>query len=535
MAAAPFKAQNMSLNSYVTKDNCEIARSVVSQAKAAGCEPEADMNPVLLKPTSENLSQVMLLGKPYKNRSSRDFLKKDGDSQELLAIVKESYFRLAGKFDALVLEGAGGAAEINLLQNDVVNLPLADELDTPVVIVADIERGGVFASLYGTYQILPAHLRHRLAGFIINKMHGDPSLLESGIEWLEKNTAMKCFGVLPYIDGIYIDGEDSLSYQRTLAGEADLAKGETGYREKNVSSGYPTKDKGPEEKKHSVASAKKVRQRRDLLDVAVVRLPYLSNYTDFDPLFLEPAVSLRFVASRHKMGTPDLIVLPGSKNTAGDFLWLKERGIDEAIAAANAEGSLVFGICAGYQMLGAEIEDGVESKSGLIETLGMLPVITKFSEEKIIRRTYAVSLFSEPCDIEGYEIHHGTISPQPGLSVNPLFVLNKKFRPAAEAKSYFTDTQTDFASKMFSDKDNLYEGCFNAERTVFGTSLHGVFENNSFRAAFLRHSAGRSNKNVNIGAFNYEALREYEIDKIADTCEKYLDMQAIFRLINHKK
>ncbi len=537
IAVAPFKAQNMSLNSYVTNDNSEIARSIASQAKAAGCEPEVDMNPILLKPTSKDLSQVILLGKPYAERSASDFVKKTSASTELLGIVKDSYFRLSSSFDVIILEGAGGAAEINLIQNDVVNLPLANELGIPVIVVADIERGGVFASLYGTYRILPEHLQQCLAGFIINKMHGDPSLLESGITWLEKNTNMKCFGILPYIEDIFIDGEDSLSYQKNFAPEEHLPVKHNRYiqdhdfldcSKENIVDADQVKDLSQSRSPKS--------KRSDLLDVVVLRFPYLSNYTDFDPLFMEPSVLVRFVASGEKIGTPDLIILPGSKNTVSDFLWMKEKGIDEALYLANARGSLIFGICAGYQMLGMSIEDEFESKYGLVKTLEMLPVVTRFASQKTIRRTRGSSLFLRHCDIEGYEIHHGVIEPAPSSVINPLFAIDNDLSTSPGEKSYFT--KEEIRSAVNADclqEDTVYEGCFNSRQNIFGTSLHGIFEADKFRINFLRYVANQHSKNINTSNISYGYLREYEIDKIADACDKYLDMKSLLRLIDYRK
>jgi len=537
---APFKAQNMSLNSYVTFDHREVARSVASQAQAAKCDLEVDMNPILLKPMSEAKSQLVLLGKAHSERHAADYIDESPYVKDLLDIVKTSYMSLNDKFDMIIAEGAGGAAEINLLKNDIVNLPLAYELGIPVVLVADIERGGVFASIYGTYKILPDHLRGQLAGFIINKMRGDQDLLASGIRWLEENTTMRCLGIVPYTQGLLVDGEDSLSYEKSY-NYADTRYLSNPVENKTRQNDNFAGDSGKKDAEQTPFSTPKrfgKYQPVEMLDIAVVRFPHLANYTDFDPLTLERCTSLRFISSWEEIANPDLVILPGSKDTVRDLLWMKERSIDLAICDLAGTKTTIVGICAGYQMLGREITDTVESKLAVVAGMNLLPVKTVFAPEKITKLTYGSALFPNENPIAAYEIHHGRIFPAEKNSVLPFMKLGMSEARGSlseeEWQQYYFQGSDLLVSWQRADcysarqeDPGLYEGCLNADKTVLGTSLHGIFESDRFRESFLNHIAERANKKIVTGDFSYDSVREKTIDTLADLCEKYIDIDLL--------
>jgi len=373
---APFKAQNMSLNSAVTHDGGEIGRAQAMQAAAACVEPEAAMNPVLLKPGANGRSQVMVLGKPVAEADAlgyRDL--KPAVFDTVLACLAD----LRTRFDVVVCEGAGSPAEINLRDGDIVNMGLARAAGLPVVVVADIDRGGALAALFGTLALLSRADQALVAGFAINKFRGDSRLLEPGLAALRALTGRPVLGVLPWTPGLWLDAEDSL----------DLV-------------GYPAGELPP--------------AGRDPLRVAVVRLPHISNFTDTDPLAAEPGVTVSFVTAPADVATADLVILPGSRATVADLAWLRERGLADAISARAAAGLPVIGVCAGFQMLARDIHDEVESAAGAVTGLGLLPASVRFGEEKVLRRR--AGQFSGTT-ITGYEIHHGEVTaaggdPYPG-------------------------------------------------------------------------------------------------------------------------
>jgi adenosylcobyric acid synthase len=422
---APFKAQNMSLNSAVTWDGAEIGRAQAFQALAAGIEPEAIMNPILLKPTSEHSSQVIVLGEAIADLDAGAYGAK---AASLLPIVLDALEELREEFDVVVLEGAGGAAEINLLDRDIVNLPLAHAADVPAIVVGDIERGGVFASLYGTWALLPPELRARIQGFVINNLRGDPALLGDGPAQLTARTGVPVLGVVPHVDGLRVDDEDSLALQRPWATSGAL-------------------------------------------DVAVVRFPHVSNITAVDALRCEPGVGVRLVAHPSELGNPDLVVLPGTKSTVADLAWLRAGGLDDAIRDSSAT---VLGICGGYQMMGTRIVDDVEARAGEVEGLGWLEVETVFQPEKVVRRR-----------AHGYEIHHGVVS----------------------------------------DDALLHD-----EGRMLGTSLHGFFDDDALRHAFLGDVRGDPWES----AVCYEDVREAQADALGDLVEQHLDLDAVFALLDQR-
>ncbi len=375
---APFKAQNMALNSFVTREGAEIGRAQAMQAAAANVEPEAAMNPVLLKPSAERTTQVVVRGRPWATASARSY---GGMKRELLPIVLEALEDLRSRFDVVVCEGAGSPAEINLRQNDLANMGLARAASLPVLLVGDIDRGGLFASLYGTLALLsPADQAH-IVGFLVNKFRGDPAVLEPGLERMTALTGRPFFGTLPFVRGLGIDGEDSLALD------------------------------APRPVKPPVG--------RDVLRVAVARLGRISNFTDFDALAHEPGVVVRFTESYEELVEADLAVLPGTKATVEDLGLLRSRGLDRAFVERARRGLPTLGICGGYQMLGGRISDGVESATPEVPGLGLLPVGTVFGPEKVLARPEGLAPGFTDASVSGYEIHHGRTHLLDGT---PLFI-----------------------------------------------------------------------------------------------------------------
>jgi len=454
LKVAPFKAQNMALNSYVTPSGHEIGRAQGVQALAAGVEPEVAMNPILLKPTGERTSQVVVLGRAVAHLDAAAYHQM---KPELLATVLDALADLRSRFDVVVCEGAGSPSEINLLDHDIVNLRVAAEADLPAIVVGDIDRGGVFAALYGTVQLLPERYRRLVKGFVINKFRGDPTLLADGIDELERRTGVPTLGVVPYVHDVALDAEDSLALE--------------GVR--------PTAERG------AVA---------DALDIAVVRLPRISNFTDLDALAIEPGVSVRLVDHPAALGDPDLVVLPGSKATVADLDWLRGRGFDRAIARTDV---IVLGICAGYQMLGRRICDDVESGRGTVEGLGVLDAETAFAAEKVTRQRRGVAMGQR---VSGYEIHHGITTRG----------------PAAAGWVHLDDVH-----------GTGDDGAVDSSAGALGTALHGLFEEDAFRAAFLIEVARRRGKTFVPAGVSFSAAREAQFDRLADLVEAHLDLQAV--------
>ncbi|HLM97036.1 MAG TPA: cobyric acid synthase [Acidimicrobiales bacterium] len=450
-SVAPFKAQNMSLNSFVTRQGEEIGRAQAAQAEAAGIEPEAVMNPVLLKPGTDSRSQVVVLGRAAGEMEARTYW--DGRAG-LLDVVVESYRDLRTRFDIVVCEGAGSPAEINLRAFDIVNLGFARAVGAPVVVVADIDRGGAFASLAGTVALLDGEDQRLVQGFVMNKFRGDRSLLEPGLDMLEAVTDRPTIGVLPYVDGLWIDEEDRPN--------------PSAYRDPGLVLGA------------------------DVLRVAVVRLPRASNLTDFDPLVAEPGVIVRFASRPEELADADLVVLPGTRATVDDLSWLRSRGIDQALVQRAAVGRPILGICGGYQMMGAVIDDAVESRRGVVDGLGLLPVYTTFGAEKVLGRLSREA--SPGVVVEGYEIHHGAVSRSGG-------------------------------SPLFAD-----QGC--RVGAVAGTSWHGLFENDAFRRRFLVETAQRAGRAFTVSPdTSFGDLRDARFEQLADMVADHLDTDALVRII----
>ena len=379
---APFKAQNMALNSFVTREGAEIGRAQAAQAAAAGIDPEASMNPVLLKPSAERETQVVVRGKPWAVASARSYA---GMKRELLPVVLESLQDLRRRFEVVVCEGAGSPAEINLRENDLANMGLARAAGLPVLLVGDIDRGGLFASLYGTLALLSPEDQAHIAGFLVNKFRGDPAVLEPGLGQMTALTGRPFFGTLPFIRDLGIDSEDSLALDAPRAAKPPLG--------------------------------------RDVLRVAVARLGRISNFTDFDALAHEPGVDVRFTESFGELIDADLAVIPGTKATVEDLRLLRSHGLDRAFAERARRGLPTLGICGGYQMLGERISDGVESATPAAPGLGLLPVETAFGPEKVLARPEGLAPGFADAPVSGYEIHHGRTTVRDS---NPLFVSQTK-------------------------------------------------------------------------------------------------------------
>ena len=372
---APFKAQNMALNSYITPDGGEMGRAQVVQAEAAGIEPHVDMNPILLKPTSHTGSQVILRGKVVGNYSAADYYKYKKD---LVSVVRESYENLARQYDVILLEGAGGAVELNLKPHDLVNLAMAEMADAPCILIGDIDRGGIFAALLGSFMLMEPNERERITGFMVNKFRGDPQLFESGIEILESRSERPVLGVIPYFEHIAIQEEDSVALGRRMGKTCEAAS-------------------------------------EDVLSVGVVRFPFISNYTDFDCFEQEPGVRLDYFNRPSQVFEYDAVLLPGSKNTLEDLDFLRRTGLAEAIGAYHKSGGTVVGLCGGYQMLGLRVRDphGVESGLQEVAGLGLLDMDTEMFPDKVTSQVRA-TLIGQPAGaeaedkpLEGYEIHMG--------------------------------------------------------------------------------------------------------------------------------
>jgi adenosylcobyric acid synthase len=451
---APFKAQNMALNSFVTAAGHEIGRAQAAQAFAARVDPEVAMNPILLKPTAGGLSQVIVNGVPIGHLTAAEYHQR---APQLLSTVLEALADLRARFEVVVCEGAGSPAEINLLDHDIVNLRVAHEAGFPAIVVGDIDRGGVFAALYGTVGLLPSHLRACVGGFVLNKFRGDPALLGDGPAELRRRCGVPTFGVLPFVRGLAIDSEDSLALEH-----------------QPVPAGPPVADP---------------------LEVAVVRLPRVSNITDLDPLALEPGVTVRLVEHPSHLATADLVVLPGSKATVSDLAWLQSGGFDEALRTTAAT---VLGICGGAQMLGRSIRDDVESNAGTVQGLGLLDATTTFHADKVTRQSRGTSMGQR---VHGYQVHHGRITR--GAGAAPWLYLDDEEEGAVD----------------------------NVDRRVLATSLHGLFEADSFRAAFLAEVGRRLGKTFVPAGVSFEAAREAKAERLADLLADNLDVDALRSLI----
>ena len=450
---APFKSQNMALNSFVTRDGLEMGRAQVVQAQAAGVEPDVRMNPILLKPSSDIGSQVIVNGEVRGDMPAKEYFRR---KKKLIPDILRAYDGLASEFDIIVIEGAGSPAEINLKADDIVNMGLARLVAAPVLLAGDIDRGGVFAQLYGTVELLEPDERARICGLIINKFRGDVEILRPGLAMLEEKTRLPVVGVVPYLK-VDIEDEDSLSDR---------------LRQKNA-----------------------VKP----LDVAIVRLPHISNFTDFMPLEQHPLLGVRYVQAARELGMPDLIILPGTKNTVNDLLWLRQCGLETAVQKLARRGTPVLGVCGGYQMLGGMLDDSAGTESGRPQTLRgleLLPTRTVFTLEK--RRAQVTATAAAPfagAALTGYEIHTG--------------------RTTVEGAPFCTLA------------DGTPDGC--VQGSVFGTYLHGLFDSGELTeklAALLCRRKGLAPETA--APLTMQAYREQQFDLLADGVRRALDMSAIY-------
>jgi adenosylcobyric acid synthase len=466
---APFKAQNMALNSFVTKDGGEMGRAQVVQAQAAMIEPRVEMNPVLLKPTGVAGSQVIVLGRPVGVMSAAGY---HGDyAARVFPFVEKALSVLADEYELLVIEGAGSPAEINLKASDIVNMRIAKYLNAPVLLVADIDRGGALASIVGTLALFDEEERALVKGFIINKFRGDVNILRPALDFLREKTGVPVLGVLDYIDSIDIDDEDSVALDKKSGGGGDLR-------------------------------------------VAVIRLPKISNFTDFAALEAEEDVNVAYVRETAKLGDPDLIIIPGSKNTTEDLLFLKNSGLESQIVNLNKKGVPVLGICGGYQMLGEQLKDPEHTESAISQLAGLalLPVATVFTPEKVTRQVTAAArgnnflrLDFSADGLVGYEIHMGR-SEYTKEATNAFWVDRGAGAPAAD-------------------------GAVRDDGLVMGTYLHGLFDNDCFRRAVIDKLRAHKGLPAKKRSLNAAERRERAYDRLARLARARLDFGKIYEII----
>ena len=468
---APFKSQNMALNSYITEEGLEMGRAQVMQAEAAGIRPSVLMNPILLKPTNDVGSQVIVNGEVLGNMSARDYF---AYKHKLVPDIMKAYHSLEEAYDIIVIEGAGSPAEINLKQEDIVNMGMAKLAKAPVLLVGDIDRGGVFAQLIGTVMLLEEDEKSMVKGLIINKFRGDKSILDSGVEMLEQKSGIPVVGVAPYLQ-IQVEDEDSLTERF--------------------------------ERNQTVA----------VIDIAVIRLPRISNFTDFNPFESMPGVSLRYVKQVSELGNPDMIILPGTKNTIEDLLWMRQSGMEAAILKRNAQGTILFGVCGGYQMLGETLSDphGVEIQGGgSVSGMGLLPMDTVFASQKT--RTQVTGVFENVTgdlaelsgtELCGYEIHMGVTKLKDGAA------------PFTRLLGH--------AGESGEKADGAF--CKN----VYGTYVHGVFDKEAVAKAVVTAIGRKKGLDTSeITGVDFAAFKESQYDLLAAALREHLDMDKIYEILN---
>ncbi|MBI5212101.1 MAG: cobyric acid synthase [Nitrospirae bacterium] len=485
---APFKAQNMALNSYITAEGAEIGRAQALQAEAARIEPAADMNPVLLKASGEMGSQVIIHGKVHSTMKAQEYY---AFKKTAWSAVKESFDRLSQRHDLIIMEGAGSPAEINLMDVDIVNMSAAKYAKAPVILVGDIDKGGVFASIYGTVKLLGRSSRH-IKGFVINKFRGDAEILKPGLDMIRDKTGKPVIGVLPYIKEIGLPEEDGLSLQKI--------------------SNF----------KFQISNYEKIK-------VVIVRLQYIANFTDFDPFAYEPDVELIYSSNPADMENADIVIVPGSKNTVKDLILLKEAGLDESIKRAYSKGVRVIGMCGGYQMLGKKIYDPhcVESRHKEIDGIGLLNIETVFDKTKVTSQVEAEIVQSsefgvmslKKTELEGYEIHMGQSTGDIGL-----FRLKRRRGEGENRRGSVTGSPV----HRFADSEVL-DGSMNGN--CWGTYIHGIFDNDTFRRGIINHERRKRNlPQVELG-INYTAIKDKAINNLADIVKANIDMDFIKRTI----
>lgn len=466
---APFKSQNMALNSYITKEGLEMGRAQVMQAEAAGIEPAVNMNPILLKPTNDTGSQVIVGGEVIGNMSARDYFKY---KPQLFPAVMKAYQELSDAYDIIVIEGAGSPAEINLKADDIVNMGMAKRAKAPVLLVGDIDRGGVFAQLIGTVMLLEEDEKDLVKGLIINKFRGDKSILDPGVAMLEERSGKPVVGVAPYLN-IEVEDEDSLTER--FDGNQEV----------------------------------------DLIDIAVIRVPRISNFTDFNPFERMPGVSLRYVSRVNELKNPDMIILPGTKNTMEDLLWMRQNGLEAAILKKAAAGTLIFGVCGGYQMLGETLSDpmGVEA-GGTLHGMGLLPVDTVFADDKTRTRVHGTfdgvqGLLSglNGIELEGYEIHMGVSTLKDGA------------KPLARI--------TDMSAGVHAAKeDGAWTG------NVYGSYVHSIFDKEEVAERIVQAIGEKKGiDTTQMTGVDYQTFKETQYDLLAAGLREHLDMKRIYEIL----
>jgi adenosylcobyric acid synthase len=472
--AAPFKSQNMALNSFITSDGLEMGRAQVMQAEAAKIPPSVLMNPILLKPTNDTGSQVIVNGEVLGNMKASDYFKY---KKKLVPDILKAYHTLSEEYDIIVIEGAGSPAEINLKSEDIVNMGMAKMANAPVLLVGDIDRGGVFAQLVGTAHLLEEDERKMVKGTIINKFRGDKTILEPGLQMLEEKTNLPVIGVVPYM---YIDIEDEDSLTERFHQTNQVA----------------------------------------LIDISVIKLPRISNFTDFNTLERMEGVSVRFVDKVQKLRNPDMIIIPGTKNTMGDLLWMRQNGLEAAVLKAADRDTVIFGVCGGYQMLGEELCDpyAVEAGGDMIG-MGLLPMKTVFEERKT--RTRVVGSFEtidtqlghlSNISLKGYEIHMGATT-----------MLNDKVKPLTRIKEVNTNTHEHFDKYK---RDGVYWN------NIYGSYIHGIFDEEEVTRKLL-YALGQKHglKEEDIKSVDFDEYKEMQYDKLADYLRENLDMKAIYQIL----
>ena len=474
---APFKAQNMALNSFITPQGGEMGRAQVVQAEAAGVEPHVDMNPVLLKPTSQVGSQVIVLGRAIGNFSAKDYYEY---KKELVPIVRGAFARLCAENDFIIMEGAGSAVELNLKEHDLVNMAMAEMADAKCILVGDIDRGGIFAALLGSFSLMEAGERDRIIGFIVNKLRGDPRLFEDGVEILQSRSGVPVLGVVPYFENISLPEEDSVALGRRM--------GRTQYKT------------GP-----------------GCIRIGVVRLPFISNYTDFDAFERDPRIDLVYFDRPSEIFGFDAVLIPGSKNTIEDLAAMRKNGMADVLSAFHKSGGTVVGLCGGYQMMGTIVRDphGIESSIDAIPGLGLLDMETEMYPEKITSQVEA-EVISESLPfpgqrevLSGYEIHMGrSVS---GGQAKPLFrILRREGKPA-----------------------DIEDGLSQPEGKTWGTYIHGIFDNDGFRNMFLEDVGRRSGKVLTgvSDSFSFRLWKEEQYERLAELVRTQVDVGRVLDIL----
>lgn len=514
---APFKSQNMSLNSYVTWDGKEIGRAQGLQADACGILATTDMNPILLKPKKDMVSQVVVHGKPLGDFAARVY--REQVLGEAAVIVQEALARLRASFDIVVLEGAGSPVEINLKSRDIVNMNAAAWADAPVVLVADIDRGGMFASIVGTMELLEPHERDRVCGFIVNKFRGDVTLLKPGLDWLEERTGKPVLGVVPYLANLGLEDEDSLSL------DASIASGAAGSE--------PVEDEGQE-------------GGGSLLDIVVLRLPHISNFTDVDPLRFEPDVRCRFVINAEQWGKPDAVIIPGSKNTVDDLRYLRSSGLASCLERHVREGGHTVGICGGYEMMGVRLLDPLHTESDQDETegFGWFPFEVTFAAEKRTERVIGTAKLpglAEAYAVEGYEIHMGEV-----VWIDHLIGDGAMGLPAVDAdgaRELLVATERPFSLRNARDEYGglaaeaaastpYQEGCVSADGRVWGTFMHGVLHNDDLRRGWLNRLRRDRGWEEATASVRVQERREQAFQRLADHVRQHVNISYLKQAID---